>query len=73
MKHIQYSILGLITSLLTIATPSLPQVNPVFTGDDEKIRCVIRDDDGNVISSCWFCDCEDVQRELDLIAEKKLQ
>ena len=71
MKHIQFSILGLIASLLTIAIPS--QVDAIFADDEDKIRCVIRDDDGNVISSCWFCDCDDVQRELDLIAEKKLQ
>lgn len=26
---------------------------------DEALRCVIRDDDGNKIIACWFCDCSE--------------
>lgn len=28
--------------------------------DEEDLRCVIRDDQGNKLAACWFCDCEQV-------------
>ena len=30
------------------------------TDNDDDLRCVIRDDQGNKLAACWFCDCEQV-------------
>ena len=32
--------------------------------EDDDLRCVIRDKDGNKLGACWFCDCAELAKWL---------
>jgi len=35
----------------------ITEVPEFLTAEEEALRCKVYDSDGNLIASCWFCDC----------------
>lgn len=42
-----------------------PAITPT---NDDDLRCVIRDSEGNKLAACWFCDCAAIAESLKGVA-----